>query len=63
MVLCNATVPVQPSGAALMLGRCRVSPGSGELRPCLVSSCEWVHWAVGAWLVFIVVEGAMFPFG
>lgn len=61
MVLCNATLPVQPSGPALILGGCRV--GSGELRPCSLSSCGCIHWAVGAWLVFIVVEGAVFLFG
>lgn len=63
MVLCNVMIPVQPSGPALILGGCRVGPGSGELRPCSVSSCGgWIAWAADAWLVFIVVEGAVFPF-
>lgn len=64
VVLCNVMIPVQPSGPALILGGCRVGPGSGELRPCSVSSCGgWVGWAADAWSVFIVVEGAVFPSG
>lgn len=33
------------------LGGCRAGPGSGELGSCLVSSCGWIGWAVGAWTV------------
>lgn len=57
MVLCNVRIPVPPSGLALMLGGCRLGPGSQELRPCWVSSCGWMGWAVGAWLVLLWWRG------
>lgn len=57
MVLCNVTIPVQPSGAALMLGCMQGWLGAQTLLSFLCG------WAVGSELVFIVVEGAVFPFG
>lgn len=52
MVLCNVTISVQPSGPALMLGGCRLGPGSRELRPCWVCSCGWVGWVSGWFLLW-----------
>lgn len=51
MVLHNVTIPVQPSGPALMLGGCRAG---WELRPCSVSSVDgsFGQWVPGWFLLW-----------
>lgn len=68
-MLCSTMEPVQPSGPCSGVGWMQGWLWLWRAQTLLGFVLWWMgwlgsqEWAVGAWLGFIVVKGAKFPFG